>query len=118
MRVSIVLDNRFFVNHWRSSSKKYHAAKSFYGCYTDPKGGYPMRMIDIQEAKAHFSELVDAVAHGSEILIAIAGKPVAKLVPISKKTERRFGVLRGKIKISKDFYKPLPEEMINSFEGQ
>ena len=77
-----------------------------------------MRIMDIQEAKTHFSELLDAVVHGSEILIAIAGKPVAKLVPIGKKPRRRLGMLKGKIKISKDFDKPLPEDMINAFEGQ
>ena len=62
-----------------------------------------MRIVNIHDAKTHFSELVDAVIHGNEILIAMAGKPVAKLGPIDKKPLRKFGVLKGKIKISKDF---------------
>lgn len=75
-----------------------------------------MRIVNIHEAITRFSELVDAVVHGNGIIIAMAGKPVAKLVPIRKKPKRRIGVLKGKIKISKDFYEPLPEDMIASFE--
>ena len=77
-----------------------------------------MRIVNIHEAKTHFSKLIDTVVHGGEIVIAMAGKPVAKLVSISKKPKRRMGVLKGKIKISKDFYEPLPEDIIASFEGQ
>ena len=76
-----------------------------------------MRIVNIHEAKTHFSKLVDAVLHGHEILIAMAGKPVAKLGPISKKPQRKFGVLKGKIKISKDFDAPLPDEFIADFEA-
>jgi prevent-host-death family protein len=76
-----------------------------------------MRIVNIHDAKTHFSKLVDAVIHGTEIVIAMAGKPVAMLVPISKKTTRRFGVLKGKIKIAKDFDAALPDEFIAEFEG-
>ena len=76
-----------------------------------------MRIIDIHEAKIRFSKLIDAVVHGGEVIIGIAGKPVAKLIPISKKPKRRMGVLKGKIKISKDFYESLPEAIIAAFEG-
>ena len=76
-----------------------------------------MRIVNIHEAKTHFSKLVDSALHGNEILIAMAGKPVAKLVPITKKPERRFGVLKGKIKIHKDFDAPLSEEILTDFEG-
>lgn len=75
-----------------------------------------MRIVNIYEAKTHFSKLVDSVVHGNEILIAMAGKPVARLVPISKKPERRFGVLKGKIKIAKDFDEPLSDELLADFE--
>lgn len=76
-----------------------------------------MRVVNIHEAKTHFSKLVDAVIHGNEILIAMAGKPVAKLGPISKKPQRKFGVLKGKIKISKDFDAPMPDAFLDEFEG-
>lgn len=76
-----------------------------------------MHIVNMYEAKTHFSKLVDAVVHGNEIVIARAGKPVAKLVPISKKPRRKMGVLKGKIKIAKDFDKPLPDEFLADFEG-
>lgn len=44
---------------------------------------------------------------GNEIVVAMAGKPVAKLIPIEKKRKRRPGALKGKIKIAKNFDAPL-----------
>jgi prevent-host-death family protein len=76
-----------------------------------------MRIVNIHEAKTHFSKLIEAVTHGKEILIAMAGKPVAILGPISKKTPHRFGVLKGKIKIAKDFDAPLSDEFLHAFES-
>ena len=73
--------------------------------------------VNIYEAKTHFSKLIDAVIHGNEITIAMAGKPVARLVPIQPKPKRRFGVLKGKIRIAKDFDAPLPEEILKDFEA-
>jgi prevent-host-death family protein len=74
--------------------------------------------VNIHEAKTHFSELVNAATEGREIFIAKAGKPVAKLVSIkTKKTKVRFGVLKGKIKVADDFDAPLPDEIIDLFEG-
>ena len=75
-----------------------------------------MRIVNIHEAKTHFSKLVDGVIHGNEIIIAMAGKPVAKLVPYSKKPSKKFGVMKGKIKIAKDFDAPLPDEILAGFE--
>lgn len=75
-----------------------------------------MKVVNIHEAKTHFSKLVDSVLHGNEILIAMAGKPVAQLGPIKKKPSKKFGVLKGKIKIAKDFDAPLPEELLEGFE--
>ena len=76
-----------------------------------------MRIVNIHEAKTHFSKLVDSVLHGHEVLIAMAGKPVAKLGPIEKKPRRKCGNLKGKIKISKDFDAPLPNQILEDFEG-
>ena len=77
-----------------------------------------MRIVNIHEAKTHFSKLVDSVINGNEILIAMAGRPVAKLGPISKKPPRRFGVMKGKVKMAKDFDAPLSDEIIAEFEGE
>ncbi len=46
----------------------------------------------------------------------MAGKPVAKLSPLERKTERRFGILKGKIKIAKDFDAPLSDDILADFE--
>lgn len=75
-----------------------------------------MYTVNIHEAKTQFSKLVEAVARGEEIVIAKAGKPAAKLVPFKEKKKRKFGVLKGQIRISDDFDEPLPEEVLKQFE--
>ncbi len=75
-------------------------------------------MVNIHEAKTHFSKLVEAAMNGEEIIIAKSGKPAARLVPIATKTTRHFGVLKGKIKIAEDFDAPLPDSIMADFEGE
>jgi prevent-host-death family protein len=78
-----------------------------------------MQTVNIHEAKTQFSRLVDAAAGGEEIIIAKAGKPAARLVPIERaKVKRRFGGLKGKIRIADDFDAPLPDDVIAAFEGR
>lgn len=74
-------------------------------------------MVNIHDAKTHFSKLIDSVIHGKEIIIAMANKPVAKLSPIEAKPKLKFGVLRGKIKIAEDFDAPLPDDFLDTFES-
>jgi prevent-host-death family protein len=77
-----------------------------------------MHTINIHDAKTHLSKLIEDTLHGKEIIIAKAGKPVAKLSPITKKKPiRHFGVLKGKIKISDDFDAPLPLSILEDFEN-
>lgn len=76
-----------------------------------------MDSINIHEAKTHLSRLVEDAAEGAEIVIAKAGKPMARLVPLGPQTAIRFGVLKGKITIADDFDAPLPEELLAAFEG-
>jgi prevent-host-death family protein len=76
-----------------------------------------MRIVNMHEAKTHFSKLVDSVMKGNEVVIAMAGKPVAKLTPIEKKPKRRPGALKGKIRIAKDFDDPLPKDILSDFEN-
>lgn len=61
--------------------------------------------VNIHEAKTHFSKLLARVSAGEEIIIAKAGKPVARLGPIEPKaTKRRVpGIDKGKIWMSDDF---------------
>jgi prevent-host-death family protein len=77
-----------------------------------------MRQVNIHEAKTHLSRLVEEVAAGEEIVIAKAGRPMAKLVPVASELEpRHLGSLRGKIWLADDFDAPLPEEVLASFQS-
>lgn len=75
-----------------------------------------MHTVNIHEAKTRFSKLIEAVLNGEEVIIAKAGKPAAKLIPFSEKKQRKFGILKGKIRINSDFDEPLPENVLKQFE--
>lgn len=78
-----------------------------------------MDPINIHEAKTQLSKLIEAVEAGEEIIIARAGRPVAKLVPFKPvKPVRKPGLMKGKIWISDDFNDPLPDDMLDYFEGK
>jgi prevent-host-death family protein len=78
-----------------------------------------MPIVNIHEAKTNFSKLIDAVGQGEEIVIAKAGKPAARLVPIQPSTkERKPGALKGKIRVAEDFDAPLPDDLQAAFEGR
>ncbi len=73
--------------------------------------------VNIHEAKTHLSRLLNRVCQGEEIIIAKAGKPIARLVPIAGRIKRRLpGSARGKITVSDDFDAPLPETYLKEFE--
>ena len=68
------------------------------------------RLVNIREAKTHFSKILARVLGGEEIIIAKAGKPVARLIRISRKPAvRRPGSAAGQIVIASDFDEPLAE---------
>ena len=75
-----------------------------------------MTTLNIHAAKTHFSRLIEDVAAGEEVVIAKAGKPVARLVPIGKSGKRMLGVLKGRLRVPRNFDAPLPEEVIAAFE--
>lgn len=73
--------------------------------------------VDIRDVKIHLSELLDRVSAGEEIVIAKAGKAVARLVPVySKSHERIPGLDKGKIWIAPDFDAALPTEVQDEFD--
>jgi prevent-host-death family protein len=77
-----------------------------------------MRTVNIHAAKTQLSRLVDAAAAGEEIIIAKAGKPAARLGPlIAPGAKRRLGILAGRLRVPEDFDAPLPDEVIEAFEG-
>ena len=72
--------------------------------------------VNIHEAKTHLSRLLERVAMGEEVVIAKAGTPVARLVPIKSATGKfKFGSAKGIIVISDDFNDPLPKEIEDLF---
>ncbi len=74
--------------------------------------------FSIQEAKTHLSNLLKAVASGTEVIIAKSGKPLARLSSIEEsRPQIRFGVLKGKVKVSDDFDAPLADNILSEFEG-
>jgi prevent-host-death family protein len=74
--------------------------------------------VNIYDAKTRLSELVDRAAAGEEIIIAKAGEPMARLVPLRAVHERRvFGRWAGQMSVAKDFDAPLPDDLLRAFEG-
>lgn len=70
-----------------------------------------MQQVNIHEAKTQLSKLVEIASHGEEIIIAKAGKPIARLVALEKPAskKRKPGGLKGKIWIAEDFDAPMTE---------
>ena len=78
-----------------------------------------MEKVQLHEAKARLSELVDRAQAGEEVVISRHGKAVAKLVGYRpKRARRRLGLLRGKIKFRKGWDDPLPDDILAAFEGR
>jgi prevent-host-death family protein len=79
-----------------------------------------MQTVNIYEAKTQLSKLVDLASSGTDVVIARAGKPVARLTSLKQKQKRviNFGALEGKGWIADDFDAPLPDEILAQFEGR
>ena len=66
--------------------------------------------VKLYEAKTHLSDLVERASKGEDIVIAKAGRPRVRLVPVPlRAVPREFGVLRGQVVVAPDFDEPLPE---------
>jgi prevent-host-death family protein len=76
------------------------------------------RLLNLYDAKARLSSLVEEAAAGAEIIIAKAGKPRAKLVPLRQTTRRQPGSGKGKVWIGRDFDAPLPADVLEAFTGK
>ena len=73
---------------------------------------------NVQEARTHLSRLLKDVASGADIIIAKAGKPMARMSRIEASGLKiRFGILKGKAKVSEDFDAPLPDDLLSEFEA-
>lgn len=75
------------------------------------------KQVNIHEAKTHLSKLLARLKEDEEIIIAKAGKPIARLVPVIERPTRRSpGSAKGKVTIAADFDAPLPESVLEEFE--
>ena len=78
-----------------------------------------MQTVNIYEAKTQLSKLVDLASSGTDVVIARAGKPIARLTTL--KEEKRplvFGLLEGEGWIADDFDAPLPDGILAEFEDR
>lgn len=77
-----------------------------------------MKLINIQAAKTHLSRLVEEAVSGEDIVIAKAGKPLVRLVPLrADDTPRHPGGWEGQVRIARDFDAEDPE-IVALFEGR
>lgn len=77
-----------------------------------------MQQYNIHSAKTQLSALVNKAAAGDSFIIAKAGKPMVKVIPMStQKTIQRVGFLKGQIKVPADFDRIGQNEIIDGFEG-
>lgn len=75
------------------------------------------KLLNLYDAKTQLSSLVEEAASGAEIIIAKAGRPMAKLVAFRTSARRKPGRLKGRIWIADDFEAPLPAEVLDGFGG-
>ena len=77
-----------------------------------------MAQINIHEAKTHLSQLLSRALLGEDIVIAKAGKPIVRLVPVEEtRQDRILGEDEGLFTVPEDFNAPLPEDILSAFEG-
>ncbi|MEK6750040.1 MAG: type II toxin-antitoxin system prevent-host-death family antitoxin [Pseudomonadota bacterium] len=74
-----------------------------------------MRSVNLHEAKTHLSELVGAAAAGEEIIIAKAGKPLARLMPLEKPEPRLPGLAKGHV--TDAFFEPMSDDELGPWEA-
>ena len=81
-----------------------------------------MRSVNIHEAKTHLSRLVERAANGEPFIIAKAGKPLVKVVPLDPAPEgektSRIGFMKGQIKVPDDFDTMMADEIEEMFYGK
>ena len=78
-----------------------------------------MITVNVHQAKTELSRLLNRVLAGEEVLIAKAGKPVARLIPIEPpRPHSRLGLDQSDWKVPEDFNEPLSEEILKTFWGE
>jgi prevent-host-death family protein len=79
-----------------------------------------MIMTNIADAKARLSEYLDAVSRGERVVICRHNRPVAELRPVPSATasKRKLGTAAGVLTIPPSFFDPLPDDLLDAFEGR
>jgi len=78
-----------------------------------------MTTVNVHEAKTHLSQLLARVAEGETVIIAKAGRPVARLSPIDRDERRasRIGFMAGQITVPDDFDRMADDDLADLFDG-
>jgi len=71
-------------------------------------------IINVHEAKTHLSKLLKRVHEGEEIILAKAGKPYARLLPLEEMQPRVPGLIDGSI--DESFFEPLPDNELRAWD--
>lgn len=77
-----------------------------------------MDTFNVHEAKTHFSRILAKVQAGEEVIIAKAGQPIARIVPIRSSELRTPDAERAGLWVAEDFDAPLPDDLLDAFEGR
>ena len=73
-----------------------------------------MATVNVHQAKTNLSRLLDRALAGEEVIIAKAGKPLARLVPVAETEPRRPGLAKGRV--TDAFFEPLPEDELAAWQ--
>jgi antitoxin (DNA-binding transcriptional repressor) of toxin-antitoxin stability system len=78
-----------------------------------------MIKLNIHEAKTHLSRYLERLARGESIILCKRNVPIAEIrpLPAHRKAKRPLGLAKGKFKLSRKFFKPLPPDILESFHG-
>ncbi len=75
-----------------------------------------MTTVTIHDAKTNLSKLLARVEAGEEIIIARGKTPIAKLAPVRRPVERRFGAMKGIVSVGPEFFEPLTDAELAEWE--
>lgn len=79
-----------------------------------------MKRLNIHEAKTHLSRYLSDVENGETVILCRRNVPIAEIRPLPKPGNgpRPLGLGKGFMTISEEFYEPLPDELLDAFEGK
>lgn len=79
-----------------------------------------MIKLNIHEAKTHLSKYLARLAKGETILLCKRNEPIAEIRPLSarRRQPRKLGLAQGTVQIKPEFYDPLPDDVLDLFEGK